>query len=156
MLIDYIVLKDHSVKWGARCLGVKGDHLTNSLRVSLADCGFDFVTAKIHFDKPNGGDECTDDLPVSAEQIVEYALPHPLFMVDGNVDISVSAKTADDEVFTSIKTRYFVLDSVHGTKLVEIKIAELGALVEELKAHRYENAVLCIAKLNSMKLGLEN
>ena len=155
MVIDYIVLKDHSVKWGNRCLGVKGDHLTNSLRVSLADCGFEFVTAKIHFSKQSGEDECTEDLSVNAEQIVEYPLPHSLFMVDGNVDISVSAETAEGEVITSVSTRYVVLDSVHGTKPIEDKITALEAEVEELKKKLYKNSVLGICELNYMILGME-
>ena len=141
MIVDYTVLKNHSVKSANRCLGVKGDHLTDILKVSLADCGFLFTKVEIRFLKQNEVEGIVINLPVNIEsQTVLYPMPYTLFLESGEIDITVTAETTSGETFTSF-AKYIVLDNSYST--------------EEIR-RRYENAVLGIAKINSMRLGAEN
>lgn len=140
MIVEYTVLKNHSVKSGHRLLGTKGDHLTNILNVSLFNCGFDFEKAEIRFVLPKGSGESVVKLPVDKEtQIVTYPMPYKLFLNSGVVRITVTATTTDGEAFSSLSAEYIVSNNDLRT--------------EDIQA-QYESAVLGEAKLNTMILGL--
>ena len=148
MIIDFRIDSDHQVRNQPRCIGVRGDHLTNILRVTFCDCAVKFTKAVVHFILPNGKKVKTEEQTVNDAQSFDYAMPHTIFDESGEVSISVEGICAEGRTFNSKPKVYDVCDGIDGDTVIVTRI-------EELEERLHRNAMLSIAKLNTMKLGLE-